>query len=280
MKIENINLSYSLKGAALDLISLVDFPIDGEIVDSPYKLKSITGLNPPSTNVAISDQVDSGGTNLGANPVNREIVMIVGFQPNYAAGQSVADLRQALYTKLFPRYGRHMTFSIQDSNRTTLLSVIGQVKNVDADIFSKEPQVVITMACYGPYLRKWNQQKTQISLLSKDPLPLTCNGNAPTGFYMELQFTGFTSLFSFTDENDDRLAFFYNFINGDIISFDTTPGRRTARILRGVDDDNLMPYLTSDSVWLQLYEGINNIQPNTQNFFLKKIILNENYWGV
>ncbi len=280
MKIANINLSYSLKGAALDLISLVDFPIDAEIVDSPYKLKSITGLGPPDTNVAISDQVDSGGTNLGANPVNREIVMIVGFQPNYSEGQSVADLRQALYTKLFPRYGRHMTFSIQDGNRTTLLSVIGQVKKVEPDIFSKDPQVQITIGCYGPYLRKWIQQLTQISLLSKNPIPITSNGNAPSGFYMELEPTGFTTLFSLTDENDDRLAFFYNFINGDTISFDTTPGRRTARILRGVDDDNLMPYLTSDSVWLQLYEGVNNLQPNTQNFFLKKIILNENYWGV
>lgn len=280
MKISNVNFSYSLKGADLTLISLLDLPLDSAIQTSPYKIKSIDGLGPPDINVAIADQVDSGGTFLGNNPTNREIVLVVGFAPNYGIGQTVGDLRSALYKVLFPRFSRHLTLSLQDQGRNTLVTVLGQVKKVEPDIFSKEPQVQITIACYGPFLRKWGTQLTQISLLPTNPLPITNPGDAPSGVYMEIVFNGFTDIFSLTNENDDKLEFDYNFVHDDVLTIDTTPGRRKARMLRGTVDTNMMPYMTAESDWLQLYFGVNELQPNVQVFWMRKIILNSNYWGV
>ena len=277
MRFSNIQLAYIVNSS---VITPLDLPLDSAILGSQFILKSVEGLGPPDVNIAISNTLYSGGVYQGRQPQNRQLVFKIGYQPDFGKNKTVGDLRSELYRFLTPKFGLPVTISIQNDVRTTIARTQGYVKSIDPDIFSEEPEVQIAIDCLSPYLMNWGQSHPNPASLPKNPLTVTNIGDAPSGFYMQLTLTAATGDFSFFDGYLDRIRFIYPFEVGDIIRFDTTPGKRAAYRIRDGVTISLLPYQHGNSKWLQLTGGANILIPSTQSIAISALIVNANYWGV
>lgn len=278
MHFSNIRLAF--EGTGGTVYSAIDLPVDSAILTSPFVLKSAEGLGPPDINISVSNSVDSGSSYRGLQPQPRQPVLLIGYQPNYASGQTVADLRALIYGLLTPVADLPVTLAIQDASRVTIARTYGQISKIEPNIFSKDPEVQITLVCFSAYLQNWNQVIASPGTMSTNPIVLTNIGDAPSGFNMSIKLTADRSMFSLTDPYGTALKFNYNFVANDVITFDTTPGSRMAKVTRAGVDTNLLPYQDPSSVWLQMRGGANSYTPSTQSIVILSAYLNYNYWGV
>ena len=131
-------------------ITPISLPIVGALPSDVYILKSVEGLGPPEVDVSITKTLNAGGVYQGRQPQNREIVLMIGLNPNYKIGQTVSDLRESLYGFLTPGYLDHVVIEIVNGV-TTIAKTIGYVKKIEINPFSKDPQVQVTLACLKPY---------------------------------------------------------------------------------------------------------------------------------
>lgn len=257
------------------------FPLDDGILTSPFVVKSIDGLDPPPISVAVSQSIYEGGVYQGKRPENREITLLMGFQPDYSIGENAGDLRSQLYSMLTPKMRSDLTFSLLDSSDVVLAYTTGQIKKFEAPIFSKDPEVQIVIPCFSSYFVKDRYTVPSPGTLTKNPLTVTHLGNAPTGFKLQVTLTANQSTFSVTNEvNNEWLAFTYAFETGDVITFNTHAGQRTATLLRDGVTSSLLQYLSANSIWFQMHGGVNKFIPSTTSFTLNEISWIPRFWGV
>lgn len=281
MRFSGVSLMYDVGGASVGItLTPLIFPLDSTIVDSPYVLRSVTGLEPPDIDLSILNTLYSGGTFQNRKASLREIVMTIGFQPNYATGQTVGDLRAQLYNWLTPKFGLPVKFSVLDASMSSLVYTLGHVKRFETNIFSSSPEVVITFSTFSPYFTTAPYVYPSLGSLSKTSYTLNNPGDAPTGFSIQITMTGSTSQFNLYDRFANRLYFNYSFIAADTININTTPGNRSATVTRSSVVTNLLQYQNVVSKWLQLHGGPNAFTFNTASYNFDNITLYPNYWGV
>lgn len=116
---------------------------------SEYVVKNIDGLGPVKvTQNTFSTPFDPGLSYLSSQAGERNIVLTIGFNPNYAANSSPASLRRSLIPVFTP--GKRVRLTITDD----LLGdrwIEGWVESHDPTIFSAEPTVLISVMCVDPY---------------------------------------------------------------------------------------------------------------------------------
>src|SRR5690349_18429148 len=118
----------------------IDFPLMGADPSGPFVLKSVEGLGPPDVNVRMVQTVLEGGLYQGKRPSLRQIVALVGLQPNWDIGQSAEELRTQLYSLMTPRYGQPIVVQIMYQG-VVQAQAQGQVSRMEAALFSKDPAV-------------------------------------------------------------------------------------------------------------------------------------------
>jgi hypothetical protein len=264
----------------------IDFPIIGALPSDTYILKSVDGLGPPDNDVSIAMTVDQGGVFQGRRPQNREIVMRVGLNPNYAINQNASDLRETLYALLSPVSPTESVTVAIMNGATVLMQTPGYPKRIEIVPFSKDPEVQITIPCDTPYFSA--QIPTILSGATfpsaKTNFTIDNPGSAPTGFQMEVTFTASLSTWQLNTYPSPtrKMLFEYPVISGDRIQFDTRPGSRFIRHIRGSTTTNIICSLSGDSVWMQLFRGINTLGTSSQafNWGPGPILFVPRYWGV
>lgn len=114
-----------------------------------YTVKNIEGLDPVNATIVSSPfaQLD-GSQSQGARRENRNIVLTIGLEP-YSGGDTVKELRTALYNWLMPKSFVTMTF-FDDGAITPGYTITGQVESFEAALFSKDPEVVASIICFDP----------------------------------------------------------------------------------------------------------------------------------
>lgn len=258
-------------------LSAIDLPIVDALPSDHYILKDIEGLGPPEVDVSISKTLYAGGVYQGRRPQNREVVAKVGLNPDHAVGQTASDLRSSLYGMLTPGSTDNVQLDLLDG-ANVVASTIGYVSNLEIVPFSNEPQVQVVMPCLQPYLHAPN-------ILFVDPgsqlAPTIENsGTAPTGFYMEIIFTGNLSSWALLDVNGKKMEFNYDFIANDKLAFDTRAGSRGIWLTRDSVTSNIIYSLSTDSVWHQFYGGDNIFSTSSQAFNWGDVYYLPQYWGI
>lgn len=282
MTFSHIKLSYdySAAGTGLSATSII-FPLDDSITASPFVVTDVDGLGPPPASVFIAPTLNAGGVFQGRRPQYREISMMVSFQPNYAAGQTTADLRKELYVWATPKQALPITITLLDENFDTMMYTTGYLKTMEPNIFSKDPQVQMVFSCPSPYFNTANYAYPGVGALSKNPITLVNPGDAPSGFWMQLTLTANRSGFSLFDRTGTYFELLgYSFLTNDIISITTRPGFRSVTVTRSAVTTTLLPYQSARSVWLQLHGGTNVLLPVTQSLTLNNIVIYPNHWGI
>jgi hypothetical protein len=280
MKFSNVRLYYD---TAPDLTVInFDFPIDGEIKTSPFVLRSIDGLGPSDVDLIISSTLYTGSVYQGAHPHNKELILKVGYQPDYSTDQSVSDLRAQLYSLMTPRLAKPLTVEVQDAARVKVVETTGYIKKMEPNIFSQDPEIIITISCLRPHWKKWGQaidDPGDVDLT--EVFTITNPGDAPSGFEMVVVIGATQDDWSMTNLVGETFEVVYDFEAADEITIDTTPGQRSIILDNGVDIIDLLPYLSNISKWLLLDGGENLLATNsTAASVLSEFIINANYWGV
>jgi hypothetical protein len=245
--------------------TIFDFPIGKAIDSSNYLVKEIDGLGPPDTGLLLGDTASEGSVYQGRRPRGRRIVMTVGLRPKFRSGVTAGDIRTKLYELLDARTGNPITMLLRnEGNTTTLYTAKGYVTRIEPNIFSKDPEVIITFDALSPYL----YSPTAVTLApAAMNMTITNPGNADVGYY--LKFTVNKTLAKMRFYRTAYTATFkivYDFQVGDIFEMDSTYGVRKVKITRSGTAINLMRYVTTDasvstdnSKFIELHPGINAI---------------------
>lgn len=258
-------------------LSTIDLPVaDAESTDR-YILKSAEGLGPPEIDVSIATTLHAGGVYQGRRPQQREPVLQIGLNPDYRTGQTASDLRNSLYGMLTPGHVDAVILQIMDGV-DVVAHTKGYVKTLEIVPFAKDPEVQLVLSCLTPYF-----EAPEIIFVSPGDAaqPSIENvGTAPTGFYMEVNFTGPVSGWSLVDPAGKEMEFLYDFVVNDKLAVDTRPGSRGVWLTRDLVISNLIFALTANSIWPQLYGGDNIFSTSSQGFEWGEVYYYPQYWGI
>lgn len=252
----------------------VDFPLIGADQSGPFMLKGVEGLGPPEVTVQMAKTVLEKALYMGKSASLRQIIVLVGLQPNWDVGQTAEELRTELYSLLTPRYGQMVRAEVMYDGVVKGYAQ-GQISKMVPAMFTKDPAVQITLDCDYPYLlapTAIRQTPVQRDIGGIRGFDILNDGTAPAGFRAGfiLRANIGTSL-TLTDEDPrgQRMQIDgINWISGDRFVIDTRAGVRG--VWRGANGGALVSVLNNMnagvSEWLQLHGGANTLLLNTTAF--------------
>lgn len=251
---------------------------------SGFIIKSIDGLGPVDADVHMTELATlDGAIDNSARLHTRNIVMSLQF----IGDPLIEDTRLKTY-KYFP-VKRKIRFTIETDNR--LCYTEGRVEKNSVKIFDKNEGCQISILCPDPYF--YSIEDTHLKFYGVDPLfefpfsnesltePLIefgdvmqmsegtiyYEGDTEVGITIEVhavgEAEGFIVYNSGTREymgiNDDKLKALMGtgIIAGDVITIDTTRGRKSITILRNGRTTNILNALTKPIGWFKLSKGYN-----------------------
>lgn len=269
----------------------VDLPMLGVEESGPYVLKSAEGLGPPEVVVRLKRTVLEKAVYQGKTAALRQIIALVGLQPDWNEGQTPEELRTELYSLLTPRYGQMVRAEIVH-NGVVQGYAQGQLSKLEVALFTKDPAVQITLDCDYGYLLA---PDTVVQEPVKGPaggglgFSVLNEGTAPAHFRMGVILraaTGTTIALSDSNPQGQKLQIDgINWAAGDHLIIDTRPGQRGVwRRAQGGAMVSVLNNLNADiSEWMHLYGGNNDLILGTTAFDWDpdtKFIHQPAYWGV
>lgn len=248
------------------------------------QVRKITGLGPPDVDLFIGEYARDGGSYNGRRVAKRNVVMDIGLNPNHGENETVDGLRESLY-KMFldPSVdGDNLFVELVDDIKPKRIFE-GFVEKFEGDIFSKDTAVNISLICPDPYLRDAIPTELTGSFTT---FPFNYTGTAETGFYVEVHITSGTDFLTI-DNNGSRMVFDYDFLVGDVVKVNTTPGSRSILVHRtGFPDYSILGTMTADSPWIKLHSQNNvlrvydEVATETNVASMTKLVYTPTYWGI
>lgn len=128
-----------------------DIPLDSTIETDPIYIKNIDGLGPVAASITTSDLALIDGVSFQNASVGlRNIVLTYGFNTNLGAGEQTIDgLRGVLYRSFMPKTKVRLVFQL-DNDDATRVQIEGYVETCDPTIFTKDPEVQVSIVCPRP----------------------------------------------------------------------------------------------------------------------------------
>lgn len=279
----------------------IALPVIGAKPTDPYILTNAEGLGPPEIDISIGTSVYRGGVYQGSFPQDREIVLLVNLNMNYAISpiKSISEMRAEFYTLISGPDPVSITIKNTPSSGGDYVPdemvTRGYIRRIEAAPFTKDPQLQLTIICPSPFFE----------LPTKTSVPFTPNTPSSAGFQFQYDGTavaGFQYSFKLTTApNKVIVASRSNFgveetitipgprAVGDLFAIDTDPGVRqvywTSRDdPNGYGDITGMCLVTPDR-WPSLHPGDNVIQVrdelnNALTVTPTKMEYTTKYWGL
>lgn len=151
-----------------------------------YILKGTTGLASPSVTVNLQKTLLSGSFHTGSRADEREVTLEFILNPDRSKGHTVEYLRDEIYQHILAG---------QNPNESTTLTLVGSIdvasvecyiSNVEADLYTKEPVMQLTLQCDSPYFESVNTKEITASTTKAGELMRfeVFNPGAPVGFVL------------------------------------------------------------------------------------------------
>lgn len=153
------------------------------------QILKITGLDPvkASVNTSPFGSID-GADYVGSSVLSRNIVLTVKPNPNWGT-HTYESLRKLLYLYFMPKAPTRLVFY---SDHMTAVAIDGIVESIENDVFSKDPQFIVSIICPDPYFTAL-EGVVLTGLASDAPLPVEYNGDIAAGIYVRVNFVSGTS---------------------------------------------------------------------------------------
>lgn len=224
-----------------------------------YYIKSITGLEPPDRNIAIA-KTASGGKFMSATNEDREVVALIGLNPDWDAGETPKLLRDNLYTMIYTGYDPKVDIQLV-AGIFPIYHEFAYVSKFEASIFDANPAVQITFTCLNPTFRAFQDVSYNPGVISETNPDIYNFGTAETGFKFGVKFTGTKNgwFIKQTENQKIGMTFDYTFHDGDVLTVNTIPGQKYVHLKpHRKKVRSMLDILTPDSEWIQLHPGHNH----------------------
>lgn len=160
----------------------------GAVATDPIQITNIDGLGPVPAAVSSTPFGSIDGEVFNGAVVGKRVIAIsYRFNPDYAGEQSVATLRQALYAYFMPK--NHVTLRFINSHMADC-QIEGVVESMEPNIFSPEPEIVVTIVCVYPYftdLAVTSVSGSAIAIDGTDVTTIDYAGTVPSGFVIRIE---------------------------------------------------------------------------------------------
>lgn len=244
--------------------SNVDLALIGAQSADPFVLKTAEGLGPTEIDVFIK-----GGVYQGSKPQNREITLLVTLNPDYNTGQTSEELRELLYPLMSPMAGTALQIQLLKYNSVEPMAwTEGYVKRMEPNLFSKDPEVQITISCTSAHFVGATVNIDTIPFGAGFNFPALPNvGSAQTGFFTSLTFQQTAYLFTLEHYGTNGVQKVYvegTFAANSSIVIDTNVGSKGVWLdVPGQPRKNIMAQVHKDNKWILLNPGANRLVTNT-----------------
>ena len=238
--------------------------------DDPIHVRDITGLGPVKAEIATTPFATSDGELYQGSTVGkRNIVMTMGFNPNWAEAESISTLRQRLYAYLLPKAWAKLRFTSDD---LPVVDIEGYVESLEPSIFSQDPEMQCSLICPRP-----DFIDPDAVLLSgtvddgtiENVIDYICT--VPTGFELRVQRTpenvAYTGPLTVTNTFADleEQTFSIDPVTIDTVSYFRLSTIKNAKRVQSIliadgSETNILVNVGADSVWPELRPGENVIQ--------------------
>lgn len=232
----------------------------------PVQIREIDGIGPVKADIVSTPFATADGELYqGASVGKRNIVMKLGFNPNWI-DQTISSLRQLLYRYLLPKAWIKLRFHSDD---LPILEIEGYVESCDPNIFSQDPEMVVSIICHKPDFI--DVDATIIYGVVDDGSnieEIDYTGTVDTGFEVRVAgsvavpaYTGLVRVQAWREpEVPSDLIVDPVTINGD--QYYKMSSAKSARRVLAINWEsgeaaNLLMYMTDESVWPVLRPGTN-----------------------
>ena len=199
-----------------------------------FYVRDIEGLDPVSASLSSSPfgQLD-GEVEQGARLEKRNIILKVGLEPDYIT-RTISQMRRELYKYFMPMSNITLRFISDDLETVTIRA---KVEDMDAALFTNDPEAVISLVCYKPdFLSLIEVTLPGVSTSAAVDTVLAYSGSNDTGFLFQLNvnrsITGFTINQTLPDSSQKSLQFQYPLVAGDVLQLSTQAGSKFATLTR------------------------------------------------
>ena len=229
-----------------------------------FYIKDIDGLDPVPASLSSSSfgQLD-GEVEQGARREKRNIVLTVGLEPDYIS-RTVSQMRRELYRYFMPKSKATFKFYSDDLE---VVSIRGTIEDMDAPLFTNDPQAVISIVCYNPDFQSLIETSLPGSTTSSgvDTI-LDYPGSADVGFLFTLNvnrsITGFVINQTLPDSSQKTFEFQYPLVSGDILQISTVAGSKFAQLTRNSTLKSAIAGVSPQADWISLAQGSNKLRVN------------------
>jgi Phage tail protein RIFT-related domain len=246
-------------------------PLGGTLAsDDPIHIRDIQGLGPVKAEIATTPFATSDGELFqGSSVGKRNIVMTMGFNPDWDGDQTVSNLRQRLYGYLLPKALTKLRFFTEN---LPVVDIEGYVESLEPNIFAQDPEIQCSVICPRPDFI--DPDAVIVNGVVDDGTienVIDYIGTVPTGFELRVQRTvtnpSYSGPLTVTNVMPDLTEQIFEI---DPVLIDTVQYFRLSTIKNAkrvqtvlIADDsitNVLVNMTADSVWPELRSGENLIK--------------------
>lgn len=247
--------------------SAPELPLGGFMPnDDPIHVRSIDGLGPVKAEHTSTAFVSGRGELYqGSNVGKRNILINLGFNPDWPGGHTMSTLRQKLYRYLMPQAWTKMRFF---SDYLPTVDIEGIVESFEPNIFSQDPEVQVSVLCYKPdFIEPDATIYTGVVDDGTIELEFEYAGTVPTGFELRIDrtvenpsYTGEIEIIAKSPEDPQLLKLEDVTIDtAKYFKMSSVQGAKRVSTIAVADGavTNLLPTMTTESVWPELQPGTN-----------------------
>ena len=169
------------------LTSPLPFVAGSESTD-PIQFLNIDGLGPVAADIQASSYANLDGSFFSGSSVGkRNIVLTLGFNPNWTT-QTYESLRNIVYKYFMTEQKVKLQFT---TTNFALCEIAGYVESCAPNIFSKDPEMVVSILCPSPFFSDVTETTlTGLTTAIDSFAAVTLNyiGSIPSGFILDIDY--------------------------------------------------------------------------------------------
>lgn len=213
---------------------LLSLPVTVPDKNSPYIVKDIDGVGPMKVDFATSEYAGwDGGFIHDHSAGMRNIVMKIGYKPKFSAGETIQDLRRALYRAMGPGMAVELRFYTGPTNTDTY-RIKAHVESMDPVIFARDPEIQVSFMCDDPYFSSLSNVVVSGNTGSINDITSKV-GTAPSGFVFLLSANASAGRVNLKTVGGDPSEKFIEWLGGvdagDKLEITTIRGKKNVRVI-------------------------------------------------
>lgn len=231
-------------------------------ISGGYVVEDIDGLDPVKATIASTKFANLDGEEYqSSRREKRNILMKLGIEPDYST-TDVKTLRTALYRFFMPKSAVELHFF---EDNAYFAKIVGRVESCDADPFTKDPQVNVSMLFMNSdFVAPISDVVAGTTISTTAEMPLTYNGSVETGFVFKLNvnrtMSGFTLYVRPPGGDYQAMEFAASLVAGDVLEISTVARGKYARLTRGGVQSSILWGVSPTAAWAQLFPGTNQVR--------------------